>query len=69
MAEEKKWSYRVETIGGLNLKFNLTKTKAIQDLCSTLGQEGWELTGMSYNCFNGRYVFVFKKLEATGSTK
>jgi len=69
MADEKKWIYRVETVGSLSLKFNWTKAKIIQELCSKLGREGWDLAGMSYNCFNGRYALVFKKLEASGSTE
>ncbi len=63
MAEAKKWIYHIETIGLLTSLFSLTRKKIIKEVCLKLGEEGWELAAMSYNCFNGRYILVFKKLE------
>jgi hypothetical protein len=62
------WEYRTETVRGI-FKLRSTKLVEIQRTCDTLGREGWELVGVSYDWFVVQYVLFFKRpKQALAST-
>jgi hypothetical protein len=63
MSEETKWVYRYEVIG-FSFGLFFSREKQILDLCSKLGEEGWEVCGFTFNCLNWRYILIFKKRKS-----
>lgn len=54
------WEYRVETVKGI-FRLRSSKVREVQSLCDALGQQGWELIGVSYDWLVVQYVLYFKR--------
>lgn len=58
------WEYRIETVSGV-FRRRSSKLPEVRRLCDELGQQGWELVGVSYDWFVVQYVMYFKRPKQT----
>ena len=61
MRENRKWEYRVEKIGGV-FKLRARNFSELQELCSRLGQDGWELAAVTYDWLVVTYMLFFRRI-------
>ena len=54
------WEYKVETVKGI-FWLRSRKLPEVRKICNELGQQGWELVGISYDWFVVQYVLYFKR--------
>ena len=52
--------YRIEKVSGV-FKRRATKHRELQELCQRLGDDGWDLVGVTYDWFVVTYVLFFRR--------
>ena len=62
------WEYKIERVKGV-FRLRSSKLSEVRRICADSGQQGWELTSVSYDWFLVQYVLYFKrpKQALTGS--
>jgi hypothetical protein len=62
------WEYKIETVKGI-FRLRSSKLSEVRRICKDSGQQGWELTSVSYDWLVVQYVLYFKrpKHALTGS--
>jgi hypothetical protein len=58
------WEYKVETVRGI-FWLRSRKLPEVRRICTEVGDEGWELVGISYDWFVVQYVLYFKRPKRT----
>jgi hypothetical protein len=54
------WEYKIETVGGI-FRLRSSKLADVRRICDDLGNDGWELVGVSYDWFVVQHVLHFKR--------